>query len=140
MNTIEKGDLAESLVISEALKRGYDVCVPFSSRSRYDLVIDRNGNLEKVQVKFVTPVKGTLPIPIKTMSYDSSKGQNNRSKMTVYEEGDFDWIAAVDAETFNVYFIPAIEAIGNCSMSIRLEVPKNGQVKGIRMASSYTEW
>lgn len=140
MHSITKGDLAESIVITEALKRSYQVSVPFSSNSKYDLIIDRCGVLEKVQIKLVTPVNGKLALPVKTMSYDSTKGSNNRSKMTRYVAGDFDWIVCVDSTTFIPYFVPAIEAIGFATFSLRIDPPKNGQTSNVRTADKYKDW
>ena len=48
----QKGDLAELKVACDLRRRGYLVLIPFGEAAPYDLVIDRNGNLERVQVKY----------------------------------------------------------------------------------------
>lgn len=109
--TKEKGSIGELRVMYEAALRGYGVLIPHGDFARYDLVVDRNGSLERVQVKAVTPVDGVLNVPTKTMSFDSSQDINNRSKMTKYAVGDFDWLAVYDLTNHNVYFIPASETV-----------------------------
>ena len=50
-NTKLKGDIAEQRVILEALKRNWGVSIPVGDRLPYDLVMDVDGTLLKIQVK-----------------------------------------------------------------------------------------
>jgi PD-(D/E)XK endonuclease len=50
MDTKLKGDVAEQTVILESLKKGWGVSRPVGDRMPYDLVVDINGKLVKVQV------------------------------------------------------------------------------------------
>jgi hypothetical protein len=52
MNTKEKGDIALSNSIKYFITNGYEVCLPIGDRRDYDLVIEKNGLLQKVQVKY----------------------------------------------------------------------------------------
>jgi len=40
MNTKKKGDISLSYTIVRLLEEGFDVSVPFSENSRYDLIVD----------------------------------------------------------------------------------------------------
>ena len=51
MDTKLKADIAESTVITELLKRGFNVLKPIGDRLPYDLAIDINGKLLRIQVK-----------------------------------------------------------------------------------------
>lgn len=51
MNTKLKGDIAEQAAILQALKRGWGVLNPVGDRLPYDLVLDVEGKLVRVQVK-----------------------------------------------------------------------------------------
>ena len=51
MDTKLKGDLAEQAVILAALRHGWEVLRPIGDRLPYDLVLDVNSNLIKIQVK-----------------------------------------------------------------------------------------
>jgi Holliday junction resolvase-like predicted endonuclease len=48
----QKGDLAEMLVAADLVRRGYKVALPFGEDWDYDLIVDRDGRLERVQVKY----------------------------------------------------------------------------------------
>lgn len=52
MNSKSKGNLGEIKVASEFIKYGCMVSFPFGDNARYDLVVDINGELKKVQVKY----------------------------------------------------------------------------------------
>ncbi|MFH1354874.1 MAG: group I intron-associated PD-(D/E)XK endonuclease [Candidatus Omnitrophota bacterium] len=51
MDTKLKADIAESAVITELLKRGFRVLKPIGDRLPYDLAIDQNGKLLRIQVR-----------------------------------------------------------------------------------------
>ena len=48
-----KGDLAELKVAADLLERGHAIAFPYGEDSNYDLIVDRDGCLERVQVKYV---------------------------------------------------------------------------------------
>jgi hypothetical protein len=47
-----KGDLAELKVAVDLVQRGYRVAIPFGEDSDFDLILIRDGQLERVQVKY----------------------------------------------------------------------------------------
>jgi hypothetical protein len=138
-NTKQQGSIGELRVMYEAAKRGYGVLIPHGDFAKYDLVVERRGSFERVQVKSVTPAKGVLVVPTKTMIF--AKGTaNNRSQQVMYSAGDFEWLAVYDLANHNVYFIPAAEVINRTAYSLRLEPTKNLQVKGVKMATEFVDW
>jgi hypothetical protein len=48
----EKGDLALGKAIAYFISTGYEVCLPIGDKRDYDLVIEKNGRLSRVQVKY----------------------------------------------------------------------------------------
>jgi PD-(D/E)XK endonuclease len=52
MKSKEKGDLAVGHAIAYYISQNYEVCLPIGDKRDYDFVIEKNGLLEKVQVKF----------------------------------------------------------------------------------------
>ena len=54
MNTGQKGDIAETRAIAELVELGYRVSVPTSGHCPYDLVLDTDDELLKIQVKHAT--------------------------------------------------------------------------------------
>jgi hypothetical protein len=50
----QKGDLAELMVAADLRRRGCKISIPFGGDCDYDLVVERHGRLERVQVKHAT--------------------------------------------------------------------------------------
>ena len=129
INTKTKGDLGEIKIISDLIERNYNVSIPFSEDSRYDLIVDRNGNLERMQVKYVE----SDGVSIKVRCYND----NNRN-VKYYTSKSIDWLAAYDKTTDKCYYIHSSEINkGRTEFTLRLEPPLNNQIKGIRFAKDY---
>lgn len=62
MLTKQKGDIATGFAISHFLSNGYEVCLPIGDKRDYDLVIEKDGKLDTVQVKYagLYPSKGNV--------------------------------------------------------------------------------
>jgi hypothetical protein len=101
--TKHKGDIAEQAVILKALKLGWGVSVHVGDRLAYDLVIDVNGKLLKIQVK-------SAWFDEKKQNYvvDNRRTQTNRRvmKRSNYESGDFDFAILYIADLDVFYVIP----------------------------------
>ncbi len=52
MNTKEKGDNALAYAINYYLTHGYEVCLPVGDKRSYDLLIEKEGIIQRVQVKY----------------------------------------------------------------------------------------
>ncbi len=50
-NTKKQGDIGESRAIYEYTRLGWVVCKPLCDSAKYDLIIERDGILKRVQVK-----------------------------------------------------------------------------------------
>lgn len=136
MKTTHKGDLGTILVIEDLLQRGLQVALPFSSDCKYDLILDKEGALFRVQVKASTPKKGVLTVKCQSSSSWGAKTHNIHK----YTSADIDLLAAVDLNSKKVYYIPAtVLGVGVGRMALRLEPTGNNQVSGINWASSYTD-
>jgi hypothetical protein len=134
MNTVEKGALAEAIAVKEMIKRGYDILTPNTHAVPFDFVAHKDGELVKVQVKGKVPVKGKLrDIKLIRNPFQNTKGTKVPRP---YTSKDFDIMLVVDLDTEIVYTIPFDEFEGK-NMTLRLDAPKNGQVKGIRLAEDF---
>ena len=56
MNSKAKGNIGEGVVLSEFVKRGIQVSIPFGDNARYDLIAEFNGKLNKIQVKYCNEI------------------------------------------------------------------------------------
>lgn len=52
--TQRKGDIAVSQAIASFTKKGWDVALPFTESAAYDLIVDIESELKRVQVRYVT--------------------------------------------------------------------------------------
>lgn len=52
--TQRKGDIAVSQAIASFTKKGWDVALPFTESAAYDLIVDIDGELKRVQVRYVS--------------------------------------------------------------------------------------
>lgn len=111
------GSAAELLVAARLVDKGYTVLWPLMTQSRYDIVIEKDGNFQRVQVK-----KATLS---KTGEFEylqarlSTRNKNSRPK---YEEGEFDLFAFTDMN--KIWIAPFGELEGYTSVCLGSSNPK----------------
>ena len=132
--THDKGDVAEAAVILDLTKRGFTVFKPLSQNTYADVVIMKDDRLETIQIKYVTPTDAKLQIPLRKQASNTKEIRETYK----YNQTPLDWIAAYCPSTETIVYIPRIEWETNgVLINIRLESPKNGQSKGVRMISDY---
>jgi PD-(D/E)XK endonuclease len=131
-----KGDLAELKVAADLVARGYRIAIPFGEDNDFDLILIRDGNLERVQVKY-TRSNGKFVL-VRTRSHSLTNG---RVRQTNYYTADtVNWIAVYDKSTDRCYYVPASElGSGRSEFRLRLTEPLNNQRIGIRYASDYLD-
>lgn len=129
-----KGDFAELMVAADLARRGFRVLFPYGENCDYDLVFEREGRFERVQVKHVTPKDGVLEI--KCRSHSLTNGKVRQTKH--YTAEMIDWIAAVDPNSGQCYYVPAAE-LGNgmSTLTLRLSAARNNQTALVRLAANY---
>lgn len=101
MDTKTKGSIGVSMFVTECLKRDMTPSVPVGDGAPYDLIIDTNGKLFKIQVKVAYRNK---------YSYiaNARMAKTNRTsyKYEHYKENDFDVFVGCVIETNSLYIIP----------------------------------
>jgi Holliday junction resolvase-like predicted endonuclease len=127
MNTKNKGKIAELMVSAKLMEFGWTILNPLCEHTRYDIAAEKNGKFIRVQVKYVTPSKGTLSI--------NCKSSNNWSTLT-YTPEEIDIIAAFDSTNHKIYFIPASK-LNTSSLKLRIKPSKNKQQKKINFAREF---
>lgn len=102
MNTKERGDLAVGQAINFFMKNGYEVCLPIGDKRDYDFVVEKDGVLQKVQVKYagVYGRSGTCKVGLRITGGNQS--YNNAKK---YKKDAFD-ILFVFTGKGEIYVIP----------------------------------
>jgi DNA-directed RNA polymerase subunit RPC12/RpoP len=122
------------LVAADLVSRGYKVAFPYGEDCDYDLVVDRDGVLERVQVKYTR--SDGLIICVRCRSQSLTNGRVKAIKR--YTAAIIDWLAVYDETSDCCYYIHAGElGPGRSTMFLRLSPARNNQRKRIRDASAY---
>jgi PD-(D/E)XK nuclease superfamily protein len=125
------------MVAADLRRKGYKIAIPFGEDWDYDLIIERKGRLERVQVKYATAIDGV--IPVRCLSHSLTNGKVKRTK--AYTPSMIDWIAVFSPTTERCYYVQASElgVDGRSNISLRLRPPRNAQRIGIRFADDYLD-
>jgi hypothetical protein len=104
MDTKLKADIAEHAVIARLLKLGLKVLKPIGDRLPYDLAVDLDGRLIRIQVKSAWKQNGAFIV-------DSRRTKTNRRLMvrSRYQEGDFDFAVLYIQELDVCYVMPCYD-------------------------------
>lgn len=112
LTTQQKGITTELYVASYLLSLGYNVSQPFCQDSKYDLIVDVNHNLLRLQVKTARKVSDTSIV----FNCRSTTKNSQTNKSRSYNSEDVDYFATYWNN--KVYLIP----VGECSSEKRLHL------------------
>lgn len=121
------GDLAELKVAARFAEKGYFVSRPLSEHAPYDLIVDKDNRLQKVQVKARSIYKNGSVVVRK----NTSNGP--------YSDGDFDLLAlyCIDDERIVLLTWEELRSTEGHEISLRVEKAKNNQTKHVRYFEDY---
>jgi hypothetical protein len=125
-----KGDLAEVMVAADLLRRGYKLAFPYGEDWDYDLIVCRDGRLERVQAKYTHSRDGV--VVVRCSSHSLTNGHVRSTKH--YTPKTIDWLAVYDQGTDRCYYVPASE-LGRSKLHLRLRQPRRPRSRGVRWAS-----
>lgn len=138
VNTKDIGSVGEVLVLSHLISKGYRVSIPFGDNTKYDLISEKDGKMERIQVKTTNTNNGeTINFKVSCTVYEKQKDGNNRSKTVKYNKRDFEWLYGVDLSTKKIYKIPSTKVSGKAVFRLRLVPSKNRQVMNINFAKDF---
>jgi hypothetical protein len=131
-----KGDLAELKVACDLIRRGYGIAIPYGEDSDFDLIVCREGILERVQVKHAASRDGVLGVKCRSHSLTNGKVRTVKH----YTSKMIDWIAIWDRTTDRCFYVPATElGAGKWMLHLRLSPAQNGQQARTRNAEDYCD-
>ena len=134
MDTKTKGNIGEIRIASEFIKWGCTVSFPFGDNARYDLVVDINGELKKVQIKYTDQ---TTDCDSFTCKCYSSKNHTTNKRLDKYT-GDVDFMAFYIVELDQCILFP-IDFVGDKGViTVRNTPTKNNQTVGINFVWDHT--
>lgn len=97
-----KGDIAEMAFLARAMRFGFNVCRPFNSDSRYDVLVEAAGRYSRVQVKSTwCPPAGST-----ANTYVVRIARTPRGRKVFYRCDETDFFAAYVAPEDAWYIIP----------------------------------
>ena len=133
MDTKLKADIAESSAITALLKRGFNVLKPYGDRLPYDLAVEVNGKLIKLQVKSAWSRNNVYIV-------DSRRTKTNRHLMLRqrYSEKDFDF-ALLYIEEIDIFYVMPVSVFNSYKSEITLSIPKELQ-KEIKSSKYLENW
>lgn len=134
IDTRKIGDIAEAKFVVFCLENNIEICKPINSGQHYDFIIKLDNTFKRVQIKNHKLSNGAIK------DITRHKLQKNRKgpliDYTKNELIDLYIVYCPDTDTF--YNIP-LDALRNVkyTLSLRVNVPKNNQCKGISLAKNY---
>ena len=133
-HTKTKGDLGVLKAQADLCEKGYLVCVPLSEHAPFDLVAYRNFAFTRIQVKARSLRKGRLDIRLES-SYADRRGVHTKK----VDPNAIDIYCVYCLDTDRCYYFRLDDFSGRHTLSLRVDTPKNGQVRHIRWADDYRE-
>lgn len=127
MNSSRKGDESEAVVVSELMKLGYSVSIPFGDNDRYDLIVDDGNKLQKVQVKTANYKEDKIQFNCYSDTY-----KNGNRELNHYSEEEIDAYVVYCSETEDCFWVD-VEDAPKTKMMIRFS-------EGYENANSYEDY
>ena len=132
MTNKRKGMLGEVKVMAKLIELGYNVAVPYGDNAPYDLILDYNGTLLRLQVKTSSGTSDG-----KTSFEIGRRRRNSKGQRRVqYSKDEIDYFALYSVVRDKIYLVSADDAPSE-EISIRYEPTKNNNVIGVHMEDDY---
>ena len=124
------------MIAADLIRRGYKIAIPYGEDWDFDLIVCRDGRLERVQCKY-SESNGVF-ITVQCRSHSLTNGKVKTTKY--YTAAMIDWLAVYDPTSDRCYYIAAAElGEGMCEMTLRLRPTLNNQRRLVRLAENYLE-
>ncbi len=123
----KKGILGELEFALHLIKQGYTVLQPVNPNSSYDLVTEKENTFQRIQVKYLTPKNGILRIEL----------ERPKRKTANYRSREVDAFGVYDPSHQKFYLIPIGKITSKSDFWLRVEKPKNAQLKNVHLAQEF---
>lgn len=122
-----KGLIAELEFSLYLIKKGWNIFLPTNQNSRLDMIIEKNGKLKKLQIKYCTPYKGCLRIEL----------EHPLRKTGSYSTKEVDDIGAYDPINKKFYLIPLTKILPRKEIWLRVSPTSKNQQLNINWAENF---
>jgi hypothetical protein len=115
MDRKTKGRLAEAKVIAYLIEGGYEVYIPFSDNSKYDVLAIKDGIVKKISIKFTSVKKqsGSWTVEMRQISR-----RNKSINIDKFDNTKFDIVAVYIGPRDKIILVDAIK-VKTRSLDIR---------------------
>lgn len=128
----QKGAVAEAAITAAAIQLGLTVLRPLCEGRRYDLMIDLEPELLRVQCKLARRLEGVLSVSLQTCRHTPRGYVRTR-----YSAAEIDAVGIYWPELRSSFLVPICEVSGRRAMNLRLDPTGNNQAQGIKWARDY---
>lgn len=114
MNSKRVGGIAVGKAIARFTLTGYGVFIPVNDCEKYDLIVDFDSKLQRVQCKYTNSIasSGAFNVPLR-----SYVGYKPKAVMKKYVLNDFDLLYVYCSDNTE-YLIPAESVIGHSTITV----------------------
>ena len=119
--------------MSALQESGHALYVPFGENTRCDLIVEREGELVRIQCKTGRLRDGSIRFAV-CSCYGHHRNPENARRTY---QGQIDFFAVYCPETRSVYLIPIEDVPLKVAAYLRVDKPRNNQRRRIRMAADY---
>jgi hypothetical protein len=128
----QKGTAAEAAIAAAAMPLGLVVLRPLCEGGGYDLMLDLDPQLLRVQCEWAKHLDGALSVTLNT-----SRPTPAGYVRTTYTTDQVDAIGVYSAELGRCFLIPIAEVAGSRAIHLRVDPSRNNQAQGIRWDRDY---
>ena len=112
----EKGDIGLTASISEFTKEGYHVSLPIAEHLKYDMVIEKNNNLARVQCRYTTAKENLMRVKLRSV-WSNRKGVHKIKR----NHNDYDILSVYCPNTNQCYFLADQEFEAQTALELNLK-------------------
>jgi len=124
------GNVSEAVLLARFVRAGFHVLVPFGEGHRYDLVVEKAGEFQRVQVK-----TGRL-LATGVIRFSACSSHYHRGGSRIDYRGEADLFAVYAPALDRCYLVPVAD-VGTSEVYLRVDPVRNGQAAGVRYAADY---
>lgn len=122
-----KGLIGELEFSSHLIRNGWNVFTPLNQNSRIDMIIEKEGRLMKIQVKYCAPSGGCIKVNLE-----------HRIRATKhFSSKDIDGIGVYEPTKQKFYLIPFDKILPRQGIWLRIDDSRNKQKAGINWAQDF---
>ena len=133
-HTKNKGDIGNLKSQAKMAELGYTILVPITEHEVFDFAAYKDGKFLRIQSKYSSMHNGCIKVSLRT-----SWADKNGSHSTYVDKDQIDWFCVYCPDTGEVYIVDHQSFDNKNAIILRVEPPKNNQIKNVNLAEHYLE-